>query len=392
MWHRSYPQIQTLLYILGFIIPTIVTASCTPSLPSSDVSPNESQRLPSQDLESFERANNPVPLSFPEDHGAHPEYLTEWWYYTGNLDTTDGRHFGYQLTFFRRALIPEKKRLDRSSKWATDQLYLAHFALTDVSANKFYYNERFARGAAGLAGSHSPPYQVWLHDWKVEQIAENDYRLYATEDSIVLELLLHDTKGPILNGNKGYSQKGPQPGNASIYISQTRLETKGIIQIKQEKIEVEGLSWMDHEFSTSALSDDQVGWDWFSFQLDNGSELMVFYLRKQDGSIDPFSSGTYINPDGSTIPLTQDEFNIEVLDKWRSPHSKAEYPSRWRVQVPSLKIDVEVNPYIPDQELNLTFTYWEGAVNIRGVQNGETIRGDGYVELTGYSGAFAGDF
>jgi predicted secreted hydrolase len=216
--------------------------------------------------------------------------------------------------------------------------------------------------------------------------------LHAEEGSLILDLLLRDKKGPILNGNQGYSQKGPQAGNASIYISQTRLATNGTIQIEQEKYEVEGLSWMDHEFSTSALSDDQVGWDWFALQLDNGSELMVFYLRKQDGSIDPFSSGTYVNPDGSTIALAQNDFRIEVLDKWHSPHSKAEYPSRWRVQVPALKIDLEVNPHIPDQELNLTFVYWEGAVKIRGVQNGETIQGNGYVELTGYSGTFAGDF
>jgi predicted secreted hydrolase len=149
---------------------------------------------------------------------------------------------------------------------------------------------------------------------------------------------------------------------------------------------------MDHEFSTSALSEDQVGWDWFAFQFDNGCELMVFNLRKQDGSIDPFSSGTYVDLNGSTTPLNRDDFQVEVLDKWRSPHSKAEYPARWKVQVPSLKIEMEVNPYIPDQELNLTFTYWEGAVKIRGVQNGETILGNGYVELTGYVGAFTGDF
>jgi len=392
MRHRIFPPTLRLFCFLGLLIPIGLTVSCTPSKSLSEAPPTESQRLSGQDIEGFERVNNQLPLTFPEDHGAHPEYMTEWWYYTGNLDTTDGRHFGYQLTFFRRALIPEMKRIDRSSNWATNQIYLAHFALTDVLANRFYAHERFARGAAGLAGSTSPPFQVWLQDWKVEQIADNSYRLHAEEESLILDLILHDRKGPILNGNKGYSQKGPQPGNASIYISQTRLETEGTIQIKQEKYEVEGLSWMDHEFSTSALSGDQVGWDWFGFQLDNGSELMVFYLRKQDGSIDPFSSGTYINPDGSTIPLTRDDFNIEVLDKWRSPHSKAEYPSRWRVQVPSLKIDLEANPYIPDQELNLTFTYWEGAVKIRGVQNGETILGNGYVELTGYSGTFAGDF
>lgn len=390
--YKPFPPIVKQVLWLGFVIPAILATACIQSRSIQDTTQTQSQRMPIQNAEGFERAYQPIPLEFPADHGSHPGYLTEWWYYTGNLDTVSGQHFGYQLTFFRRALIPPTERTNRSSAWATDQIYLAHFALTDVSANKFHAYERFARGAAGLAGATSPPFKVWLHDWKVEQISENEYQLHASEESLTLDLYLRDIKGPILNGNAGYSQKGNQPGNASIYISQTRLETNGTIQINQAKYDVTGLSWMDHEFSTSALSEDQVGWDWFSFQLDNGSEIMLFYLRKQDGSIDPFSSGTYIGPDGIPLHLTLNDFSIEVLDTWRSPHSKAEYPSRWRVQVPSMNIDLEVNPYIPDQELNLTFTYWEGAVNFQGVQNGETILGNGYVELTGYSGAFAGDF
>lgn len=390
--YKPFPPIVKQVLWLGFVIPAILVTACIQSRSIQDTTQTQSQRMPIQNAEGFERAYQPIPLEFPADHGSHPGYLTEWWYYTGNLDTVSGQHFGYQLTFFRRALIPPTERTNRSSAWATDQIYLAHFALTDVSANKFHAYERFARGAAGLAGATSPPFKVWLHDWKVEQISENEYQLHASEESLTLDLYLRDIKGPILNGNAGYSQKGNQPGNASIYISQTRLETNGTIQINQAKYDVTGLSWMDHEFSTSALSEDQVGWDWFSFQLDNGSEIMLFYLRKQDGSIDPFSSGTYIGPDGIPLHLTLNDFSIEVLDTWRSPHSKAEYPSRWRVQVPSMNIDLEVNPYIPDQELNLTFTYWEGAVNFQGVQNGETILGNGYVELTGYSGAFAGDF
>lgn len=390
--YKPFPPIVKQVLWLGFVIPAILATACIQSRSIQDTTQTQSQRMPIQNAEGFERAYQPIPLEFPADQGAHPGYLTEWWYYTGNLDAVSGQHFGYQLTFFRRALIPPTERTNRSSAWATDQIYLAHFALTDVSANKFHAYERFARGAAGLAGATSPPFKVWLHDWKVEQISENEYQLHASEESLTLDLYLRDIKGPILNGNAGYSQKGNQPGNASIYISQTRLETNGTIQINQAKYDVTGLSWMDHEFSTSALSEDQVGWDWFSFQLDNGSEIMLFYLRKQDGSIDPFSSGTYIGPDGIPLHLTLNDFSIEVLDTWRSPHSKAEYPSRWRVQVPSMNIDLEVNPYIPDQELNLTFTYWEGAVNFQGVQNGETILGNGYVELTGYSGAFAGDF
>jgi predicted secreted hydrolase len=387
-----YPTTLKLFQFIGFLILSVLLASCNQSQLFPESSQTASPRLSDQDIEGFKRAENPIPLTFPKDQGAHPEYLTEWWYYTGNLDTTDGRHFGYQLTFFRRALIPETERRDRESSWATNQVYLAHFALTDVGTKNFYAFERFARGAVGLAGSISPPFQVWLHDWKVEQIAADTYHLEAEENPIHLDLILHDQKGPILNGNKGYSQKGPQAGNASIYISQTRLLTAGTLRIDLEEYEVQGLSWMDHEFSTSALSDDQVGWDWFALQLDNSRELMVFYLRRQDGSVDLFSSGTYVDIDGSTTPLTREDFSIEVLDTWRSPHSKAEYPAHWRIRVPSLDIDLEVIPYISDQELNLTFTYWEGAVKIQGLQNGEAVSGNGYVELTGYSGAFAGDF
>lgn len=347
---------------------------------------------PTQDISGFERAYGPIDLTFPEDHGPHPGFLTEWWYYTGNLATEDGRHFGYQLTFFRRALRPEEEWPERSSKWAANQVYLAHFALSDVSPGRFYANERFARGAAGLSGADSPPFEVWLQDWKVAQLAQDTYRLYARSGEKQIDLLLHDLKGPVLQGDRGYSPKGPQPGNASIYISQTRLESEGTILLEGQPFPVKGYSWMDHEFSTSALSQDQIGWDWFALQMDNGSELMVFNLRKKDGSIDPFSSGTYIDDQGETLALTRKDFSIEILDTWRSPHSDALYPAKWRISVPKLQLQLEIVPHMADQELNLTFTYWEGAVSIHGEQAGKAVSGNGYVELTGYAGAFAGDF
>jgi predicted secreted hydrolase len=348
------------------------------------------------DPSGFARADGPRPLKFPDDHGPHPEYQTEWWYYTGNVQTNEGRQFGFQLTFFRRALLPSHELQPRASNWGTDQVYMAHFAVTDVATGRFHTFERLSRGAAGLAGAQSPPYHVWLDDWSVSQVGEDNYNLQADAGEVALDLLLADSKGPILQGDQGYSPKGPDPGNASYYISQTRLVAQGTVRLGDTAYAVAGSSWMDHEFSTSALTADQVGWDWFALQMDDGSELMVFQIRKDPemsaDTIDPFSSGTLISPDGSSLHLARDDFEITVQDTWRSPHSQAVYPARWRILVPSAGINLEVEPLIPDQELNLSFTYWEGAVRLQGERAGQAISGFGYVELTGYAGSMAGQF
>ena len=333
----------------------------------------------------FARAEGPRPLQFPADHGPHPDYQTEWGYYTGNLENSDGRHFGYQLTFFQRALVPPAQRQDRPSNWATDQVYMAHFALTDVAGRRHQAFERFARGAAGLASAQAAPYRVWLEDWSVEEVEPNVVHLRAAQEDLALDLLLMDSKGPVLQGDGGYSQKGPEPGNASYYYSQTRLETWGTVQVGDTLYQVDGLSWMDHEFSTSALGPDQVGWDWFALQLDDDSELMVFQIRKADGSVDPFSSGTLIAPDGSTRHLSHDDFEIGVSATWRSPRSGATYPARWTVEVPAADLTLQIEPYLADQELNVSYTYWEGAVRISGEQAASAISGSGYVEMTGYA-------
>jgi predicted secreted hydrolase len=338
-----------------------------------------------ESVDAFERVLGPRELVFPADHGPHPDFLTEWWYYTGNLQADDGRRFGYQLTFFRRAVLPTSERPDRLSNWSAEQIYLAHFTLTDVAGRSFYPFERFERGAAGLAGAvGEPAYQVWVRDWTVEQLDEDTYHLRASEEGIVLDLRLLDRKGIILQGDRGYSRKGPEPGNASLYYSQTRLESQGSVTVNGSTFQVSGLSWLDREISTSVLSEGQVGWDWFAIQLDDGSEMMAFYLRRADGSIDPFSSGTFIQPDGTTIPLTRDDFDILPQGTWRSPHSGAEYPASWIVNVPSLDLTLQIQPLLSDQELNLSFIYWEGAVQINGTRSGQSVTGFGYVELTGY--------
>jgi predicted secreted hydrolase len=355
------------------------------------VSALEVQATPAA-AEGFTQASGPIEISFPADHGPHPDYQTEWWYYTGNLNSSDGQHFGFQLTFFRRALLPTNQAPDRLSDWSASQVYMAHFALTDPASQQFYSSERLERGAAGLAGAQADPFQVWLGDWQVELTGQDTYRLVAASDEVAIDLSLKDIKGPILQGENGYSQKGPDPGNASYYVSQPRLDTQGTIRVGQEQYSVSGWSWMDHEWSTSALSADQVGWDWFSIQLDNGSELMVFQIRKEDGSIDPFSSGTIINPDGSTILLAKDDFSIEVTDTWKSPRTQAVYPAGWRVIVPGAGIELTLEPHLADQELNVSFDYWEGAVKAQGEWGGLAVNGNGYVEMTGYVQSMAGEF
>lgn len=349
--------------------------------------------LPGQTGQGFDRVTGPLNFTFPQDHGPHLTYQTEWWYYTGNLQTEQGQRFGYQLTFFRRGLVPPAEVVGTGSAWRTSQVYFAHFAISDIAGKHFQYAERFSRGAAGLAGAEGEPaFSVWLEDWSVQQLDEITYQIQAAADGFSLNLRLVDQKGPILQSDRGYSPKGSMPGNASAYISQTRMEAVGEVTLAGEQFQVKGWSWMDHEFSTSALAEGQVGWDWFSIQLDDGSELMLFTLRREDGTTDPFSAGTWIAPDGSTQALARDDFSIQSTAEWRSPHSGAVYPAGWHVSVPALDLDLTIAPLMSDQELNLSFVYWEGAVTIDGRHGRQPVEGYGYVELTGYAKSMQGQF
>jgi predicted secreted hydrolase len=383
---------RRLLFIFGLvaILAVVVGRAFAPEAQSSDLA-GQVLATPAS-IDGFARANEPIPFSFPADFGPHPEYQTEWWYYTGNLDTADGRHFGYQLTFFRRALLPAEISLPRSSEWATNQIYMAHFALTDVEGGEFYAFERFARGAAGLAGALSEPYEVWLEDWRIDQTGASTFTMFASAEGVRVELELRDDKGPVLQGDDGYSQKGPEPGNASYYYSQTRLRSEGEVQVGDEVFAVSGLSWKDHEYSTTALAADQVGWDWFSIQLDDGYELMLFQIRRADGSIDPFSSGELIAPDGRTTHLAASDLIIEPTGEWRSPHSDATYPMGWQLSIPKVSLELQLRPFLEDQELNVSFVYWEGAVEVSGSRAGHAVSGVGYVEMTGYAESIGGQF
>ncbi|MGR9087107.1 MAG: lipocalin-like domain-containing protein [Gammaproteobacteria bacterium] len=339
--------------------------------------------LISRDDADFARALKPRNFTFPEDHGAHNAYRTEWWYFTGNLSTPEGRRFGYELTFFRFAL--SDKMNFSPSVWRTDQAYMAHLALTDAWEGRFYTDERFSRAGNGLAGADAHRYQVWLYDWSAR--AENtDFplRLKAQSGRFGIDLVLVAQKGPVLQGNNGFSQKSAEPGNASYYYSYTRLATQGHLDIGGARHSVTGTSWMDREWSTSALSNEQSGWDWFALQLSDHSELMFYRLRRRDGRPDIHSAGSWIQADNGKVSLQWQDVDIKVLDSWKSPHSRILYPSKWQLTVPSHNLSLEITPLIPDQELNVTYRYWEGAVDVKGAKNGKAISGQGYVELTGY--------
>jgi len=340
--------------------------------------------LGGEDPGGFARATAPREFRFPADHGPHPEFRHEWWYFTGSLRAPEDRRFGYQLTFFRFALSPAPP--DRRSRWATAQAYMAHFAVTDAKGNRFHHFERTGRDALGLAGATARPFRVWLDDWSAEggESPTLPVRLRAAEGGASIDLVL-DTARPIVpQGDRGLSRKGAAPGNASHYFSMTRLATRGTVRVDGVSFPVEGNSWLDREWGTSSLEKGQEGWDWFALQLSDGRDLMFYRLRRGDGGSDPFSAGTLVLPDGSYRPLSGDDVKIETLESWRSPESGARYPSRWRLRLPSEGLELDVIPRAADQELRTAVRYWEGAVGVRGTSRGEPVEGEGYIELTGY--------
>ena len=333
------------------------------------------------DRAGFARAMTPRPFNFPADHGPHPDFRTEWWYYTGNLQTADRRHIGFQLTFFRVALAPTEQ--PRASAWATRQLYFAHFAVTDTASSRFHAFSRTGRGALGMAGAEAAPFRVWIDGWSAEGAGASP-RLRASDGDVAIDLELSATKPVVLQGERGLSRKGPEPGNASFYYSFTRMPARGVVRLGAETLTVAGEAWMDREWSTSGLGADVQGWDWFAVQLDDGRELMVYLLRRRDGTVDPFSAGSLVAPDGAVRALGAGDVRVETLAHWSSARSGVRYPARWRLTVPSAELRLDIEPRLADQELRVNTRYWEGAVAVTGMAGAWSIRGHGYVELVGY--------
>jgi predicted secreted hydrolase len=375
-------RLSLLLTLLLFL-----TCCASPTAPSAEVQvpdvPNINKEIPA----GFVVADGTRPLTFPKDFGPHEEFRTEWWYYTGNLQTSEGQHFGFELTIFRVGLLPATTALPADSEWYGHSVYFAHFAVSDIENERFYAFERYSRPGPGLAGAQADPYRVWLEDWSITENASGIYHLQAKQEGIVLDLALTDETGVVLHGENGYSRKGESAANASYYYSQPRLRAEGGLQIEEVQYRVSGLIWKDHEFSTSALDENQIGWDWFSLQFVDGSALMLFQLRERSGGTSASSSGTFIAADGTSHALHKTDFEIEVLDEWRSPHTQGVYPSSWEIRLEEPECTLDVRPWMADQEIHFPeVTYWEGAVRFEGICNGAPAQGNGYVELTGYAG------
>lgn len=318
---------------------------------------------------------------------AHPEFQTEWWYFTGHLDGENRAEFGYELTFFRQGRAAPA---EAPGNWQSGQLYLAHFALTDVKTGSFRHRERLNRAGPGLAGVDAARGRVWNGNWKAELTGDHDWQLEAVDAKFRVRLQLASLKAPVLHGEDGVHQKAEGAGRASHYVSLTHLETKGEVAINGRSQPVQGFSWMDHEFFTSQITGDQVGWDWFSIQLDSGAELMLYRLRKRDGSIEPMSGGTYVYPDGTWESLRLAELRMEPLGHFTSARTGGVYPIAWSIAVPKLDLVLEASTRVQDQELiserKIGPSYWEGLMDFRGRQHDRDLSGRGYLELTGYAG------
>jgi predicted secreted hydrolase len=325
-------------------------------------------------------------FQFPRDHASHPDYKIEWWYYTGNL-ASGGNRFGYQLTFFRIGVESQPKN---PSRWAVRDLFMTHFAITDISRKQYRFAERMNRAGAGWAGAEPNHYRVWNQDWEAEVDTEGRHHLKASNQEMKLALLLLEGKRPVIHGLRGISQKGEGAGNASHYYSLTRMPTRGTVTLHGQAHAVEGESWMDHEFGTSFLERDQKGWDWFSLQFDDGSDLMLFQLRRSDGSLDRHSSGTWIAADGKATSLGVGDFSLRPGETWRSEASGGTYPVAWEIEVPKQDLRLRLITRVENQELRTErsagVTYWEGAVEVQGTRTGRPVRGRGYLEMTGYAG------
>ncbi len=376
-------KITIVLLIAGLFI-FISSALLVPDTLTSTEQNNFLRQLNSTHNQKFDKVTQIKSFNFPLDHGPHNTYQTEWWYLTGNLQSKNGQQFGYQLTFFRVALSPEMT--PRRSAWASHQIYMGHLALSDIKNNKHYVSERFSRAALGLSGATASPFRVWLEDWVISGNKESPFpmALNAKTAEFNIQLQLDNVKPLVLQGQQGLSQKSAAKGNASYYYSYSRIKSQGTITTTDDTHRVSGLSWMDREWSTSALAADQAGWDWFALHLSNGYDLMYYQLRKKNGEIDPASSGVLIAPDGKTSKLSHSDIQLSVTRHWLSKKTAIRYPIDWQLEIPKKKIRLTITAKQANQEMNVSIRYWEGAVQVNGEYNGQLVDGAGYLELAGY--------
>jgi predicted secreted hydrolase len=332
----------------------------------------------------FEQALTVRALEFPRDHGPHPQFRQEWWYLTGNLDSADGGRFGFELTFFRFALAPPvATEPQAASAWRAREIYMAHFAITDLARAHFRFAQKLSRAALRLAGAENPPLDVWIDDWSLKETAPGKFRICAQLAGYALELLLTPQGPPVANGVRGLSVKSSRPGDASYYYSVPRLTASGQLRRDGVPLAVSGLAWLDREWGSGGLAPQQAGWDWFALQLSDGSALMFYALRDTDGRRDPHSAGTFVSADGQVRALAASEVAVSATGNW-SDAQGVRYPVRWHLEVPSLSLAAEIGAILPAQELLTSPRYWEGAVDVRATRAATALTGRGYVELTGY--------
>lgn len=339
----------------------------------------------------FTAADPSYVWSFPRDHGSHGNYKTEWWYLTGHLQAADGRRFGYQLTFFR---VGVQRGPVRKTRWEVRDVFPAHFAITDISGRRFLFAEKVNRGAPGVADALEEDLHVKNEGWEFRRTGSS-YRARARTEAAELDLELTSGKELVLHGDRGYSLKGTNPPRASMYYSLTRMAATGKLRIGATWLDVSGSGWLDHEFGSNQLSPEQIGWDWFSIQLDSGEDLMIYRIRRTDGQVEPMSSGTFV-PSGAragrTRQLAASDFQVNPTRYWTSPKTGTVYPIDWTVAIPSLGAVLKLSAELPDQELvtlrSTGIAYWEGAVHVTGTWGNRPVGGRGYVELTGYQFRF----
>lgn len=384
-------NIKNLVLAIVFTTAVLFHTGCAKrpeATPAASAATDLSDLLGSSSDSGYRLALKPRVFEFPRDHGPHDGYRNEWWYLTGHLDTSGGRRFGYELTLFRFALSPDSPPA-QGSAWATNSIHIGHFTITDVDRGTFHVAERQARAAADLAGAERDPLRIWLYDWSIQLRpgragGADRWQIAAADGANRLDLSLVPARPPVLQGDNGRSQKSADPGNASYYYSIPRLTSTGTLETDGTRFEVSGMSWLDREWSSSALADDQAGWDWFSLQFDDGTDLMYYQLRKKDGSADPYSAGTLMPPDEAPATLAREDVQLTVLAHWDSP-AGGQYPNEWRLVVPRASLDLHIRPVLRDQELDTWVRYWEGAVDISGTRGNTPVNGRGYVELTGYA-------
>jgi predicted secreted hydrolase len=323
---------------------------------------------------------------FPRDHHAHREFKTEWWYFTGNLVDDGGHRFGYELTFFRQGIRPVAERDPNASRFIVDDLKFAHFAITDVDGQRFRFEQKTSRGAFGEAGFGDAERLAWIDNWTLNETGAGAFDLVASGAMGAIRFHLSSAKPPVIHGEDGVSVKAAGGSSASHYYSLPRLETTGELIVNGGARPVHGETWFDHEWSSSQLGPEQIGWNWLSVQFGDGSELMLYQMRLKNGGIDPVSNGTFIAADGRRNFLASNAFVMTPGRHWKSKTTDASYPVEWRVEVPERQISFTVKTVLDDQELALNqITYWEGAIEVAGTRAGTPLSGRGYLELTGYA-------